>query len=102
MTPKTLKGWLRYLLKCAKIKSNYIKGETHMWSLRNLLGKGSMKLSFTAGLLVAAVGLMGSLGFGLAQVSAAGVDCDNNAMIKCGFTTPTDFINKAKANNSLN
>jgi hypothetical protein len=60
------------------------------------------KLPFIAGLLVAAVSMTASLGLSLGQVSASGVDCDNNAIIKCGFSTPSEFINRVKAKSSGN
>jgi hypothetical protein len=84
-------------------KSSQPKGVTrYMWSLKSILGKDKKKHSFTAGLLVAAVSLVGGVGVGLSHVSASGVDCDNNAIIKCGFSSKTEFINDVKANDSKN
>jgi len=59
--------------------------------------KTLMKLSFIAGLLVLVVVCMG-----IVAPRALAADCDNNAIIKCGFSSPGDFINKARANNSNN
>jgi hypothetical protein len=74
-----------------------------MGGFRHILERQNKKLAFVAGLFVAGVSLMGSVGFAVGQASAASaVDCDNNALIKCGFTSPTDFINKVKANDSGN
>jgi len=74
-----------------------------MWSFRHFLERQNKKVSFAAGLIVAAVSLLGSAGFAVSQVSASsGVDCDNNAIIKCGFSTSADFISKVKANSSGN
>ncbi len=52
--------------------------------------------------LVLAIGVA-SLFFGVAtpKVSAA-QDCDNNAIISCGFSGASDFITKVRANDSLN
>jgi hypothetical protein len=72
-----------------------------MMSLRHLVGNNKKQVSFIAGLLVVAAGLLGAVGFTASRAYAA-VDCDNNAIIKCGFSSPTDFINKVKVNDSLN
>ncbi|HSX30447.1 MAG TPA: PKD domain-containing protein [Candidatus Saccharimonadales bacterium] len=48
------------------------------------------------------MGLFGGLGLGVGQVSAVdnNKDCDQNALISCGFTSRSDFINKVKSNTS--
>ncbi|HSX05404.1 MAG TPA: PKD domain-containing protein [Candidatus Saccharimonadales bacterium] len=60
------------------------------------------KLSFFAGLGLATAGLFGAAGLFTMQAAATGTDCDNNAMISCGYTTPSDLIAKIKANDSKN
>lgn len=59
-------------------------------------------IAFFAGLLVAAFGLMALGNSGLARVHAAAQDCDSNAIIYCGETTPSSFINQVKVNDSKN
>jgi hypothetical protein len=58
------------------------------------------KVSFIAGLLIAAVGLISGVTLTVHRVSAA--DCDSNAIIYCGFTTASGFIHKVRVNDSLN
>lgn len=60
------------------------------------------KLPFVAGLVVAAAVLTGGAGLAVRTVSAAGADCDSNAIIYCGVTSPSNFIGKVKAKNSGN
>jgi hypothetical protein len=52
-----------------------------------------------AGTLLFALIVTG-VGLGTGVVYAA--DCDSNAVIRCGYKSPEDFIAKARANNSLN
>jgi hypothetical protein len=60
--------------------------------LRNLL-RPKMVLSGLFAAVVLAVGI------GMVQRPAqAAVDCDNNAVIKCGYTDLNDLVNKAAAN----
>jgi hypothetical protein len=59
------------------------------------------KASFIVGLMLAVFGLV-SGGLAVSRASAAVVDCDNNAIIKCGFSDAGDFINKVKGNDSGN
>lgn len=61
---------------------------------------GKQKLTFLGGLLVAVFGLAILAGVGFNKVSAA--DCDNNAIIYCGYTSPSNFINQVRANDSKN
>jgi hypothetical protein len=58
------------------------------------------KLSFATGLVFAVVGLFALSTVAVQKVSAA--DCDSNAIIYCGFTSPGDFIGKIQANDSGN
>jgi len=65
----------------------------------------SRRAAFVAGLLVAAVSMTGLVGAGVASAAsncAAKNDSDNNAIIYCGFSSPSAFINKVKSNNSGN
>jgi len=73
-----------------------------MWKLGRVLKKTNKELSFTAGVLLAIFGLVSIIGVGVSQVSATGTDCDNNAMIKCGYSTSDDLIAKIKNNDSGN
>ncbi|HSX42864.1 MAG TPA: PKD domain-containing protein [Candidatus Saccharimonadales bacterium] len=73
-----------------------------MRSVSHVFHKNSKKLSFVAGLAVAVVGILGSAAFTANKAGATGVDCDNNSIIKCGYTTPSNFISKVKANSSGN
>ncbi len=62
------------------------------------------KLSFSTGLIVALALLCGLSTFGLSKVSAVDTnkDCDNNALVYCGFTSASNFISKVRSNNSGN
>lgn len=64
------------------------------------------KLSFLSGMLVVAVVLAGLLGatvqLGRAAAATPGPACDTDAIIHCGFSTPSNFISKVRANNSGN
>lgn len=57
------------------------------------------KATFIAGILVAVFSLVG-MGTIVSKASAA--DCDSNAIIYCGFTSPSNFISKVKSNDSRN
>jgi hypothetical protein len=58
------------------------------------------KIPFVAGVLVAVFGLVAVGDLNTSKVSAA--DCDNNAIIYCGFSSPSNFINLTRANDSKN
>jgi hypothetical protein len=58
------------------------------------------KLTFLTGLAVAIFGLFAVSTVAVQKVSAA--DCDSNAIIYCGFSSTSDFINKVRANDSGN
>lgn len=66
--------------------------------IRSLLTK--TKLAFVTGLVVAVFGLLATGSVATPKASAA--DCDNNAIIYCGFSTPANFIGKVRANDSGN
>ncbi len=59
------------------------------------------KFSFVTGLVVAVFGVAAVSGVAVPKVSALG-DRDSNAIIYGGFSTPSDFINKVRANVSGN
>jgi hypothetical protein len=73
-----------------------------MGIFRRIFRGNHKKLSFLAGLTLAVLAVVGSAGLAVNRVSASGADCDNNALIKCGFGTAGDFINKVNANDSGN
>lgn len=54
------------------------------------------------GLVIAALVVVGGSMFAANKVHAIAVDCDNNAIIKCGFDSKEKFINIVKSNNSGN
>lgn len=59
-------------------------------------------VAFTSGIFLALV-LLGVSGvWGVRTASASAQDCDNNAIIYCGFNSASDFITKVKANDSGN
>ena len=71
--------------------------------MRNLFVRSlftKTKFSFAAGLVVAACGLAAISSVAVQRVSAA--DCDSNAIIYCGVTSPSNFISKVQANDSGN
>ncbi len=45
---------------------------------------------------------LSTLLFGTSPTKASAADCDNNAIISCGETSPSAFINQVKANDSKN
>jgi len=55
---------------------------------------------FLVGVVVALAGLFGVSMTAVSRVSAG--TCDSDAIIYCGFTTPSQFISKVKGNNSGN
>lgn len=59
------------------------------------------KLTFFAGVAVAVFGLFALSGLSISKVGATG-DQDSNAIIFGGVSSPSDFINTVKANNSGN
>ncbi len=61
---------------------------------------GVRKLAFGAGMMLALAVLAGVSLMTVSKASAA--TCDSDAIIYCGFTTPTEFINKVKGNSSGN
>src|SRR5580765_6786439 len=62
--------------------------------------RNSKKAAYAAG-FVSSLLLLSLTVLGAAPVQAA-TDCDDNAIIKCGVTSPTDFINHVKANDNKN
>ncbi len=62
------------------------------------------KISFITGLAVALMICAGGVGMGASRVHAIdnSKDCDNNAIIHCGFTSASNFIQTVKSNNSGN
>lgn len=58
------------------------------------------RVPFVAGLAIALFGLFALSGLVVQKVSAA--DCDSNAIIYCGFTSPSNFITKVRNNDSQN
>jgi hypothetical protein len=59
-------------------------------------GGSKLKRLTYAGLVSAFVSIIGIVPLGVRSTSAA--TCTNNDIIKCGYSSPTDFINKVKAN----
>lgn len=57
----------------------------------------SKTVAFVAGLLLAVGGLVGGATLTVSRVSAAG-DCDNNAIIHCGFSSASGFISDVRNN----
>lgn len=62
----------------------------------------SSKRTFLAGVVVVAVGLLSLGALCVQQVSAQAVNCDNNSILNCGFSSASNFISKVKSNNSGN
>lgn len=78
-----------------------INGEgPNMKGLRRLLKADHNKLTFAAGLVLAVAMVLGGTRLTINRASAN--DCDDNAIIKCGFSSKTDFINKVNANDNQN
>lgn len=69
---------------------------------RTILRLDNKKLFFVAGIATAVLSVIGSFGLAANRVSASGVDCDNNAIIYCGFSDAGSFISKVKKNVSGN
>jgi len=67
-----------------------------MLGLGRTLGVHNRKFTFMAGLLLAVAGLAGSFSVGVSKVGAT--NCTGNDIIKCGFTTPAEFIKDVRAN----
>jgi len=68
-----------------------------MTTFRRFSGSGSRKL-FVTGLVLALSSLLGVAIFGLHQAGAA--TCTDNDIIKCGFSSRDDFIDKVRANDN--
>lgn len=61
---------------------------------------GVRRLAFGAGMMMALAVLAGVSLFTVSKASAA--TCDSDAIMYCGFTSPSNFISKVKGNNSGN
>ena len=71
-----------------------------MQGLRRLLKADHKKLTFAAGLVLAVAMVLGGTTLTVSRVSAN--DCDDNAIIKCGFKDKNDFIAQVRANSTQN
>lgn len=58
----------------------------------------SRKIPFIAGIAVAAIAVVSAVTFGLVRAGAA--TCTDNDILKCGFSSPSDFISKVRANDN--
>jgi len=73
-----------------------------MQMIRRFHRADKKKVAFFTGLLVAVMSFASIMTLTGGQATATGTDCDDNAMIKCGYSTPADLIAKIKKNDSGN
>jgi hypothetical protein len=60
------------------------------------------KISFVAGLVLTVAALFGTATVAVSKVAAADCDSSSNAIIYCGFSSPSNFISKVRGNDSGN
>jgi hypothetical protein len=71
--------------------------------LRNHSHTKPKAIAFTAGFIIALMSFFGMAFTGLTVVAnASGTNCDDNAILKCGFSSTSNFISTVKSNNSGN
>ncbi len=70
----------------------------HLRRLRFVFRVSTTKVGLAAGLLLAMAGLL-SVGGVLGARASAAQDCDNNAIVFCGFSGPGDFMSKVQVSN---
>lgn len=82
----------QYALKAVKYK-----GQINMRNLVRHMTLRNTKITFAAGLIISALSLVGIFAAS-PSVLARAMECDNNAIMWCGFGSNSEFISKLRAN----